>query len=902
MKYFNNFPYTAESLKAEFRALCLTMHPDKGGNADDFKAMSAEYYDILKNVDGTAAREAEEARQRAEEARREREEREREAREYEARERARREQEEAEERERIRKAQEVTAAAVRAWAGILERIPEAVTGKKRAYDFADDKSRAAYVAATKRNIKAVINHYFPGLKVTVSISGRIWREELTISWQDGPSIKELRETCKELEYFVPSYYESDQYADYGDYRERKGSAPWREAYGQALGDVTEIEYTRGLSDEGKQQAETMAARYFANFDPKSDADTFAANLEEFGNLAKAAGFDGENLTNIFRTITGQYYADLCGYWSEITGEVNRRELRKVLAEHVRVNVTPKAKAPEFVPTYGPTYKAIKKALGANVFYIDAKDSRKNAANELNIFEAAERLARGEAVNLGKRSTWDGDPVIYGTDRGGYKTQQKRAAKFEAVGVILEGVCFNTYGNINAQGIKAETLEALRREAEDIERQRKEWEAKQAGEKTTDTADKGTKASKPTDTKQDTRETATGDESKPQTTATASADTPTPTADTATNGEGLRMEKYSEKATVIRGYNAEQAAELEAMGGKEWRNLRGGKGYIFSTRRHADELAEWMKQQTATASEADTLHEAQDITDTTTNETDESEPEALRGATLQEIERKSDRTAAPAWLKPGATFKRTRNDGREVVAICTRLLLDGFAYITANGCAVVDHVAAFAGYNFDGLTPCDIDDNAPEFAHMLRNFQRIRKGFEEYQAAHPYTEQGDTLHEAEDITETTTDTTDESEPEAANLSPVLQAFADVLRIFADIMEQAKQWEGVTIPAATLARWKQEAEDGTKTAAARLCEVCACLASLTPDSRKDFDALGAIFWSLSEQIKQGTDPATLYAATDYARAQLFDLIDRTQNENQARAVREANGESNEQRKAA
>ena len=248
----------------------------------------------------------------------------------------------------------------------------------------------------------------------------------------------------------------------------------------------------------------------------------------------------------------------------------------------------------------------------------------------------------------------------------------------------------------------------------------------------------------------TRTTSEQTESRPQETATAAEtdNTQQATAEAVTsdesNAQGLTMEKYSEKATVIRGYNEQQAAELEAMGGKEWRNLRGGKGYIFSTRRHADELAEWMKQQTANASEGDTA---------TTSE-------------------------------------------------------------------------------------------------------------------------------------------------AADLSPVLQAFADVLRIFADIMQQAKQWEGVTIPAATLARWKQEAEDGTKTAAARLCEVCACLASLTPDSRKDFDALGAIFWSLSEQIRNGCNPDTLQAATDYARAQLFDLIDRTQNENQARAVREAN----EQRKAA
>lgn len=265
----------------------------------------------------------------------------------------------------------------------------------------------------------------------------------------------------------------------------------------------------------------------------------------------------------------------------------------------------------------------------------------------------------------------------------------------------------------------------------------------------------TTAAETDNTPQDTREAATEPEAQPQTTATASADT---------NGDGLRMEKYSEKATVIRGYSAEQLAELLAMGGKEWHRLKGGKGVIFSTRRHGDELAEWMKQQ------------------------------------------QGEGTTAPA------------------------------------------------------------------------------------------------ADEAENITNTTTGTTDESEPETADLSPVLQAFADLLRTFADIIQQAKQWEGVTVQAATLERWRKETTEGTKNAAARLCEVCACLASLTPDSRRDFDALGAIFWSLSEQIRNGCNPDTLQGATDYARAQLFDLIERTQTANQARAIREANDEANEQRRAA
>ena len=128
--------------------------------------------------------------------------------------------------------------------------------------------------------------------------------------------------------------------------------------------------------------------------------------------------------------------------------------------------------------------------------------------------------------------------------------------------------------------------------------------------------------------------------------------------------------------------------------------------------------------------------------------------------------------------------------------------------------------------------------------------------------------------------------------AREVSPLLEAVADLLQTIGNALQEAARFEGVTIPAATLERWKQEATDGTKTAAARLAEVCACLASLTPDSRRDFDALGAIFWSLAEQMRTATDRADLLNGYEFARAQLFDLIDRTQTENQARAVREAN----------
>ena len=54
MKYFVNFPYTAESLKNEFRALSLKLHPDTGGNAEEFAAMMNEYEQIARNLSGTA--------------------------------------------------------------------------------------------------------------------------------------------------------------------------------------------------------------------------------------------------------------------------------------------------------------------------------------------------------------------------------------------------------------------------------------------------------------------------------------------------------------------------------------------------------------------------------------------------------------------------------------------------------------------------------------------------------------------------------------------------------------------------------------------------------------------------------------------------------------------------------
>ena len=399
----------------------------------------------------------------------------------------------------------------------------------------------------------------------------------------------------------------------------------------------------------------------------------------------------------------------------------------MLAEHVAVNVVEKPKAPEFVPTYGPTFKAIKKALGANEFCINPK---KSEAEKLSILEAAEMLARGEAVAIGKYYEWEGKKHISGLTRGGYKTQEKRREKFAAAGIILENSHYNTYGTVQAVGIDPETLEALRREAVDIEEQRHAWEEGQRAKKSENKAQKRTKAAQQSNTPQEGKE-----------------------ADT-------------------------QAAEAPADG-------------------------------------------------------------------LQLIE-----TA----------------DGVAVVSDDWKTTYFNKKHIKAHGCHWNSDLK-----RWEATDPADV--------LTVRAWFAMRDGF------------------GVDAEPTTEEETEEPKTERAEeITAFVESLADVLRIFADIMQQAKQWEGVTIPAETLEKWKEEADTGTKSAAARFAEVCACLGSLTPESRKQFDALGLIFWSLSEQLRQGADPETIEAATGYARGQLYDLISRTQPENQARAIKAATEQKN------
>lgn len=226
MKYFKDIT-TPEELKKQFRALSIKLHPDRPtGNAEEFKAMMAEYNNIMRNFE-----QAKERAQAAAEARRQ-------AEEY-AKAEAKRK---AEEEEAARKAAEAMRPIVAKWSAILERVAP----KARCYSRPD----AAYLSALKRNIKAVFAKHFPGVAVSVLINNKTWSEKAEIRWTDGPTEKEV-EAVEELRYFIASAHVSDPYSDYGDDVEITYNKAWREAFGEI--NAQRFTFTRDFSELGKAE-------------------------------------------------------------------------------------------------------------------------------------------------------------------------------------------------------------------------------------------------------------------------------------------------------------------------------------------------------------------------------------------------------------------------------------------------------------------------------------------------------------------------------------------------------------------------------------------------------------------------------------------------------------------------
>ena len=491
MKYFNNIT-TAEELKKQFRAYCVSMHPDKGGDPEEFKQMMAEYNGIIKNLEQAKeeARAEEEARQAAEEARKK------------AEERKRKEEEEA------RNAAEALREVIENWSGKLKTVTPA--GSWYASPSSD------YLAAVKYNIKKILSEYFPGVNFTVSLKHSRYGGGANITWTDGPTVDQVKDV-EEFNYFISHYFKSDPYGDYGHDEEMKSTRAWREKYGQIS--ANHFDFTRTFSDLGK--AEVLAKIHevlpqFAGMTNKTDeavitcTDTFHL-CQFFGFWHKETGKEWQELSEEEREAASTYYRQF-----EIQRLVidnlessrhrwcdNKTYLSSVydvflkfytISEETTRAAAEAAAAPVFEAKHGRTWQAIKKALGVNVF--GALINGTHHLKEISINEAAEMVAKGEKVYLGKPDMFDGERCIYGVNGGGAKVQQKRADKFSAVGITISNYGYNSYKDVEILQFAANVLTELRKDAKEVEKQRKQWEEEQKnGKQTANKADRSQKAAK-----------------------------------------------------------------------------------------------------------------------------------------------------------------------------------------------------------------------------------------------------------------------------------------------------------------------------------------------------------------------------------------------------------------------
>ena len=958
MKYFINTPYTAETLKAEFRALCLTMHPDRGGNAEEFKAMTAEYEQTARNLDGTkqnrkAAEDLAEALRRAAERMRQQEEERREA-EREAEERRRRyEREKEEERKRREAARPEYEKRCKKWAHLMEDLEpyaaavseawkkESEAGRAHGWRSAEYKTaekatraaRTAENAARRRNLLKMAQTAFKGVKFSLKYDNG-WGGGYTVSWEDGPSVQEM-EAATDYDLFVSMWDTFDGMTDCAGVE----SAMFTDFAKKYSGKSGKVEFSRTISEANRKKLEDVLIKFAPdlgkNDDPEtrkrynlvSDWDEIKVSLDadKLREILRIFGADFDELNEKDRAF--RYMWDFSSY--TLSGWVKNLAEYLTFKTDAEKKEEKQAQPAQFAPRYGATLRTLHKLMGITLgepeegkkgvyFWQRVKTGETvhgapvREYRRYTIAEAVAKLEKGETLYFGtfRDKSEKYAAAGYGTYNGGYKVQKARAEKFAAAGYEIKGAGYSgTNDYVSVSGIKAETAAAIREELADIERQRQEWEKEQAEPKsekkgTRKAAERKTET-EPTDSTPATETTATEGESKPQT------------------ADGLTMEKYSEKATVIRGYNTQQAAELKAMGGKEW-NLRGGKGYIFSTRRHADELREWFKAQTEPTT-ADTLEDPQDkapesterpesqtaaegadvqTTPTPPNsggETDTTEPQS---ETAEEPKREEKRDELKRWhveqitRGEGLTHPLHTDDRQEAAEYVAAKLeelqqADGVEILSTKKGRVI----WYDGEKYHLLYIWDLEESKSMY-WMQRNSERHRI-LREYAERHAAAMKRKAEQEAQ---QTATEPQTDAEPTGTaaegapleggrEISALFVAVADFFGTVARIAQEAAKYEGVTIPAATLARWKAETEQGTKRTAETFAEVCACLASLTPESREKFDALGVIFWTLSEQLRNGTSADTLAPAVEFARAQLFDLIDATQSPNQAARVREA-----------
>lgn len=284
----------------------------------------------------------------------------------------------------------------------------------------------------------------------------------------------------------------------------KSTRAWRNQYGQISAD--RFEFTRTFSDLGKAEVLAKIHEFLPQFEGMTKReDAAAVSFDDAFRLCQLLGFHHKETGKAWADLSEEErekrraYDDLFEAQRKIIYDLesSRRwngettSLKRVIDAFLKVYTISEettkaaaeaAAAPVFEPKHGTTWQAIKKALGANVFCMSEDGSYHY--KEITINEAAEMVAKGEKVYFGKPAMYDGERCIYGVNCGGAKVQQKRADKFAAVGVTISNYGYNSYKDVEILQFAANVLAELRKDAEEVEKQRKQWEEEQKNGKQT----------------------------------------------------------------------------------------------------------------------------------------------------------------------------------------------------------------------------------------------------------------------------------------------------------------------------------------------------------------------------------------------------------------------------------
>lgn len=560
MKYFVNFPYTAETLKNEYRELCKKLHPDTGGNAEEFKNMMNEYEQTARNLSGTKQNAEKKAAEEAERRRREEEARER--REWEAEQERQRKAWEAEkkaEEERKAKARPLYEARCKKWAHLMEDLTpyleaerkaveaERAAGMNYGYRSAEYKeagkvskaARTATHAARRRNLLKMAQHAFKGVKFSLRYDNG-WGGGFTIAWTDGPSLEDFI-AATDYDLFVNGWDTFDGMTDCAGY-ERAMFTDFADKYNGLGG---QMEYDREISDENRQKMADALKRLNPDFtDPEAKSRYDCPEWEDIAVFMSADkirdffrifGADFDSVTDEQKRTTRvgrHHYRDYMDSRKTLAGWI------KSLADFITFKNDDEKKAEkpaEFAPRYGATLRALYKLVGGQnaAFWIYDRKARKSSP--LSVLEMVEALERGEAVRYGeKHESKDAEgnktnTSYWGVNNGGYKVQARRAEKFAAAGYTLNSTGHSdTFADVEIIGINPATAAALRADLADIERQRKAWEESQKA------AQNGAKAEKVGNSKAEAKKA----DSEPETTTSEAP------------AEGLKLEEIAGGVAVV----------------------------------------------------------------------------------------------------------------------------------------------------------------------------------------------------------------------------------------------------------------------------------------------------------------------------------------------------------------